>query len=248
MVSNDGAALIYDVHRYDKQQQSKIEYAKALIAQLPKPETKAYFLADRWYTNGKVINACAASGYHYIGALKANRIIYPQGIRTSIVDFTRYIEMNDVSLVTVNGNEFYVYRYEGKLNDIENAVVCIGWPKESFQNPKSLRAFITTDVSLETSEILAYYSCRWCIETFFAQSKGNLGFGRYQIRSVRGIERLWLLTALFHLLSTVGLDSLFVFGDGLRFLRKNITSDIVTFIYQSAKNNVPLSKVIDLCA
>ena len=248
MVSNENTALIYDVHRYNKEKQTKIEYAVELINQLPKPETTAYFLADRWYTNAKIINACAASGYHYIGALKANRIIYPQGIRKSIADFAQYIELNDVDLVTVNGNQYYVYRYEGKLNDTENAAVCISWPVESFKNLKSLRAFISTDVSLEAATILEYYTCRWCIETFFTQTKNNLGFGKYQIRSIKGIERLWLLTALFHLLSTIGLDSPLRFGDGLRFLRKNIFEKFVTSIYNSARNNIPLADVIALYA
>jgi len=248
MVSNGDTALIYDVHRYDKQNQSKIEYAVELIKNLPEPGVKSYFLADRWYANGKIINACIASGYHFIGALKANRIIYPQGIRINIADFARYIEMNDVDLVTVNDKQYYVYRYEGKLNDIENAVVCISWPIDSFKNSKSLRAFISTDVSLETSEILDYYANRWCIETFFAQSKGCIGFGKYQIRSVKGIERLWLLTALFHLLSTIGLGSSFPFSDGLRLLRKDISEDVVAFIYHSAQRNIPLEDVIKICA
>ena len=72
MVSNGETALIYDVHRYNKEKQTKIEYAVDLIKQLPKPEAPAYFLADRWYTNAKIINACASSGYHYIGAMKAS--------------------------------------------------------------------------------------------------------------------------------------------------------------------------------
>lgn len=43
-------------------------------------------------------------GYHLTGALKANRIIYPQGIRIQIKDFVQYIENNEVHLVTVNGS------------------------------------------------------------------------------------------------------------------------------------------------
>ena len=141
-----------------------------------------------------------------------------------------------------------MYRYEGKLNDVENAVVCISYPAQSFKNPKSLRAFISTDVSLDTATILEYYTCRWCIETFFSQTKDCLGFGKYQIRSIKGIERLWLLTALFHLLSTIGLHSPLRFGDGLRFLRKNISEELITFIYNSANNNLLLADVIALCA
>lgn len=56
--------------------------------------------------------------------------------------------------MTVNGTTYWVYRYEGALNDIENAVVLFCWPRDAFQNPKALRAFLSTDVSLETEVIL----------------------------------------------------------------------------------------------
>ena len=248
MISCGETALNYDIHRYDKTKQSKIAYVKELISGLPVPETAAYFLTDSWYTNGGIIDACAKRGYHFIGAMKTNRIIYPQGIHISIAEFAaKYIEKNDVDLVTVNNAKYYVYRYEGKLNGIENAVVLISWPVSAFKNPKALRAFICSDISLETGAILEYYAQRWKIETFFALSKDTVGFGKYQIRSIKGIERLWTIMSLFHLLCTTGLGSDMAFGDGVRFLRNNIVKERIGYIYQYAQNNVPLEDIYALC-
>ncbi|MFR2115000.1 MAG: hypothetical protein ACLS5E_10290 [[Ruminococcus] lactaris] len=53
-----------------------------------------------------------------------------------------------------------MYRYEGKLNGIENAVVLLSYPEKAFGNPKALRAFLSTDVSLSLDETLSYYVCR----------------------------------------------------------------------------------------
>jgi len=249
MVSCLKRALNYDIHRYDKTKESKMDYAKKLISELPLPETAAYFMTDSWYTNGKIIDACAARGYHFIGAMKTNRIIYPQGIHISIAEFAvKYIEKNDVDLVTVNGSKYYVYRYEGKLNGIDNAVVLLSWPERAFKNPKALRAFICTDTSLETAAILEYYAQRWCIETFFGQSKDCLGFGKYQIRSINGIERLWTIMSSFHLMCTTGLGCDMAFGDGLLFLRKDILNERITFIYQCAQKKVPIEDIYALCA
>ncbi|GGD78128.1 hypothetical protein GCM10010911_40170 [Paenibacillus nasutitermitis] len=78
------------------------------------------------------------------------RIIYPQGIRISVQDFAAYIRKEDVRLVTVNGTSYWTYRYEGALNDIENAVVLLCWPEQAFGEPKALRAFLCTDISLDT--------------------------------------------------------------------------------------------------
>lgn len=89
--------------------------------------------------------------------------------------------------MTVGGREFYVYRYEGKLNDIPNAAVILSYPKEDFGNPRALRVFKSTNAELSTQEILDTYSRRWSMELFFRQSKGKLALDKYQIRSRKGI-------------------------------------------------------------
>ena len=61
---------------------------------------------------------------------------------------------NGFDLVTVNKRKYYVYRYKGNLNGIENAVVLLSYPEKAFGNPKALRAFISTNVDLSTQEIL----------------------------------------------------------------------------------------------
>lgn len=153
-------SLIHDIHRYDKTKQSKIDDACDLAKTIPIPPRLGYALVDSWYTCPKLINAYAARGYQFIGALKTNRILYPQGIRVRLDTFASYVTKKDVHLVTVNGSTYWVYRYEGALNDIENAVVLFCWPEDAFQEPKALHAFLCTDVSLETQTILDYYSKR----------------------------------------------------------------------------------------
>ena len=54
-----------------------------------------------------------------------------------------------------------MYRYEGNLHGVENAVVLISYPKKAIHDPKALRAFISTDVSLGTDEILNKYLELW---------------------------------------------------------------------------------------
>ena len=51
---------------------------------------------------------------------------------------------NGFDLATVKKRKYYVYRYEGNLNGIENAVVLLSYPEKAFGNPKALRAFIST--------------------------------------------------------------------------------------------------------
>ncbi|WP_231969027.1 hypothetical protein [Thermoanaerobacterium sp. RBIITD] len=125
MLSCGKVALPYYIERYEKGSKSKVERIREMVSMLPTPKGPANGLCDSWFTNEKVINAHFKRGCHLIGALKTNRIIYPIGIRVQIKDFAQYIEKNEVHLVTVNSSRYWVYRYEGALNGIDNAVVLI---------------------------------------------------------------------------------------------------------------------------
>ena len=197
MLSCNGIALNYAIIMYDKSQ-SKIQIVCDIAKELPAAPVPSFFLCDCWYSCAKVMDAFVSKGFYTIGALKTNRIIYPAGIRQNISKFAQLICKTDlnVNLVTVGKRQYYVCRYEGHLNDLEHAVVLISYPKDAFGVPRALRAFICTDISLSTQEILNYYLERWTIEVFFRQAKQKLALDKYQIRSSRGIRRFWLL--MFH--------------------------------------------------
>lgn len=118
-------------------------------------------------------------------------LLYNESVQTNIFsEFAALLSVtrSDFNLVTVKNQNYYVYRYEGKLNGIENAVVLLSYPEKAFGKPKALRAFLCTDVSLSTNEILLHYVCRWSIEVFFRQCKDKLALDSYQIRSAKGIR------------------------------------------------------------
>ena len=72
---------------------------------------------------------------------------------------------NGFDLVTVNKRKYYVYRYKGNLNGIENAVVLLSYPEKAFGNPKALRAFISTNVDC-LSEMVYETGCEIIYKKF----------------------------------------------------------------------------------
>lgn len=76
MLSCNGLSLDDAIVLYDKTR-SKIEIIQSIINELPKPPGSAYFLSDSWYTSHKLIDNFAQKGFRTIGALRTNRIIYP---------------------------------------------------------------------------------------------------------------------------------------------------------------------------
>ena len=96
---------------------------------------KACFLYCGWYHSFKTIVA-----------LKTNRLLYPSGMKKKLSELAAELSVTEkgFDLVTVKKRKYYVYRYEGNLNGIENAVVLLSYPEKAFGNPKALRAFKRT--------------------------------------------------------------------------------------------------------
>ena len=250
LLSCNGITLPYAVVLYDKETASKIQIVCELAAELPIVPVISYFLCDSWYTCKEVMNAFLLKGFYTTAALKTNRIIFPCGIRQQIGEFAKYLRKSDnhVRLVTVGSRQFYVYRYEGSLNGVDSAVVLLCYPKDSFQKTGALKAFLSTDCSLSTQQILDLYSRRWQIEVFFRRCKSQLAFDQYQIRSSQGIRRFWLLTSLAYFFCCSAPIALPSFDAGLAFFRNQISRERISFIYFAGLHHADLDDLLALAA
>mgnify|MGYP002513557831 FL=1 len=187
-------------------------------------------------------------GFYTIDALKTNRITYPCGIRQNVSGFALHLRKTDadVSLLTVGRRKFYVYRYEGKLNDIPNAAVILSYLEEAFGNLKALRVFISTNAELSTQEILDNYSRRWLMELFFRQSKGKLALDKYQIRSRKGIQRYWLIMSLVHYMCCMHSGQYCTFEEGYRYFQNQLKTEQLTNLHTFIKNGASLEAVFEM--
>lgn len=247
LLACNGIVLNYAFVLYNKSI-SKIEIVETIAKELPVPPVLSYFLCDSWYTSEKVINAFAEKGFHTIGALKTNRILYPYGMKKKLWEFAAILaeKRSDFDLVTVKNQRYYVFRYEGKLNGIENAVILLTYPEKAFGNPKALRAFISTNVSLCTKEILDFYVKRWSIEVFFRQCKNTLALDSYQIRSSKGIQRYWLLMSLAYFICCTGVRGSTSFTDGYHTICTIIRQEKIQYIFQYAKSGGSFDELLKM--
>ena len=226
----------------------KNELAMELINEFTPVTKNNYLLVDSWYTSAKILLHGLINGCHTIGRIKSNRVIYPAGIKTNVKKFSSYIRTNETSLVTASNNKYYVYRYEGKLNDIENVVVLISWTKNDLSdNPAFI---ISTDVSLDNKTIISYYEKRWDIEVSYRYHKTALGFDEFQIQSLKSIHRYWsmiFLTYTFLEIFRVKCGKLYKFkniGDVILQFRNNYLVKIVSFAHECADNGIDLQSTI----
>ena len=149
--------------------------------------------------------------------------------------------------MTVKGHQYNIYRYEGNLNGIENAVVLISFPVEAMNNPNALRAFISTNAALTNEEILNFYVNRWKIEVFFRDCKTKLAFDGYQIRSSKGIKRFWIITSLGYFIACCESTS-FDFSEGFHSLAEEIRNEKIRYIYEFGKSGNSFSNLLAMVA
>ena len=227
---------------------SKIDIVQSIAKELPEPPVMSYFLCDCWYVSEKLINTFVQKGFHTIGALKTNRLLYPSGMKKQLSELAAELSVTQkgFDLVTVKNRKYYVYRYEGNLNGIENAVVLLSYPEKAFGNPKALRAFISTNVALSTLEILSCYVCRWPIEVFFRQCKTRLALDTYQIRSSKGIQRYWLLMSMAHYICVIGTGRYQSFQEGYQLIRSTIQQEKYQYLFQCAKSSIDFEAFMKL--
>ncbi|EKQ51706.1 MAG: transposase family protein [Clostridium sp. Maddingley MBC34-26] len=214
------------------------------------PATKTnYLLIDSWYTSANILLHGSVSGCHSIGRIKSNRVIYPAGIKIGVGKFSKHIRPNETSIVTASNNKYYVYRYEGKLNDIENAVILISWTKQDlFDNPCFL---LSTDISLDNQTIISYYEKRWNIEVSYRYHKSSLGFDEFQVESSKSINRYWSMVLfltytfleIFRVKNSKTLK-LKTLEDTISYFRNNYLVQIVSFAHTCTDNGISLDSFI----
>ena len=218
IVGTGDISLYSSLKRCCPENGSKIDMTLNAIQSLP-DDAGAYLLMDSWYTNPAVLNACLEKGCHLIGALKTNRILYPEGKRTSAANLASSLTPGCFHPVTVKGRTYMVYRYEGALNKIDHAVVLLSYPAGAVGKKKALRVFLCSDASLSDQTILDYYAHRWTIEVLFRSHKRYLGLKTFMVRAAKAIDRLLLILSLAHFFFSFGLGSVLPFHVGLRLCR-----------------------------
>ncbi|WP_265446776.1 transposase, partial [Acetivibrio straminisolvens] len=149
---------------------------------------------------------------------------------------------------TAGDDNYYVYRYEGKINDLENAVILICWSKKDLSDTPAF--IVSTDVSLTTSTIVGYYQNRWDIEVSYRYHKNSLGFDEYQVESLTSIKRFWSMVFMTYTFlelfrvskkRTLKLEPI---GDTIGYFRKQYMVCIAKFAYSCAEKGVSLDDVV----
>jgi len=212
-VNPKGESHPLDFRLYLKQEQSrekrvpfktKIDLAQELVEdalQLGLEIQGALF--DNWFASKDFIKFLQSKGLHWVTRLKSDRNIKIKGRYVAISQFAGTLPRESFRRVQIGDRIYQVFSKAVDLKGVGLVRILISYDNEEFSGSPAY--FATDQIRWEGTRILKTYSKRWNIETFFRDSKQNLGLEDYQLRDLWGIERHWYLILLAYSLQVSGL-------------------------------------------
>jgi hypothetical protein len=166
------------------------ELAALAILNAPLPGwLKVTVLFDCYYLCPVVVNACAARGWHYIGAGKGNRNFTVGGKTRKLEQYGRNVLERSGQWRRVEGlrksGSYCLAEREGDLSHI--GVVKVVFSRR--RNERNLVALVTDDLGATMSSVVADYLKRWAIELLIKDEKQQLGLGDYRVLRYRAVVR-----------------------------------------------------------
>ena len=174
--------------------QTKITLAKKMVQALQFPiSCKVYVLADSWYWAKPLVQVCRKCGYHMISQLKSNSVLWIHATRTKVTTLSTIVsDYREVSISLYGKSKtLKIAKLIGTIQGLGKVAVVVVKEKR-----KKTYYLVSTNLHLSALDVVKYYAKRWKIEQMIKDLKQRLGFGDYQVRNLRAIQRHVALTFL----------------------------------------------------
>ena len=137
----------------------------------------SFMLFDSWFAHDDVISKINACGYGVICRLKRGRVKYEyQGKNYTLKQLWQQVAKKQTQYIgNFHLKAFCLNAKLPKTGDVRLLFVS--------DSKKDWQVLLSTDLELNASEILTYYSRRWAIEVFFKDAKQMLNMGKEQTRT-----------------------------------------------------------------
>jgi hypothetical protein len=137
----------------------------------------ACVLFDSWFSYDSIINKVVSTGYHVVCRLKNGNVKYQyQGKDYTLKEIWKHFAKKQ---------QRWIAGYP-----IKGCCLIVSLPETgevklliTSDGHKKWHGFLATDLSLDASQIVGYYSRRWAIEVFFKDAKQMLYLGKEQSKT-----------------------------------------------------------------
>jgi len=250
-----GYRLYLKRDKKDPEFHTKIELAKELISQAITAKLRfGAVVFDSWFLSRELVRFIESKGLNWVGAAKSNRIIFVRGERLSLKLFHRTLGPDAFQAFTINGYTVYAFTKTIKMSKLGKVRLLILHQEADLSDAPLF--LVTNNLRWDARRILRTYQSRWPIETFYRDSKQNLGLGDYEMRDLRGIKRHWYLVFLSYTLLTLSsMDSRLhkwlrtnvkTIGEKCRWTINEITRDFILWILKQNSLKKSADEIISI--
>ena len=190
---------------YEKEADSKIDLAKALVDEAHKVGVPAgTYLFDSWYCSQELVEHVESYNRDRISVLKSDRQVEYGGERIRVDALAERIDTTERE---VDGETYKIWTKTLHVSKLgEKKVLITEKVTKDEENPVKYPA--TNKIDAPTTHLIRTYSMRWRIKTFFRDSKQDLGFEDCEVEREGGANRHWhLLMAAYSALRLGVADS-----------------------------------------
>jgi len=187
--------------------QTKIDLAKQLIKHAVAHEVLfGVVLFDSWYLSKTLVELLTQLKKDWVSLLKKNRNLETnsfvlkdadgnpvslEGPHIQVQALVPLIPRNAYKPVKVKDKTYWCFTRTLRLSKLGKVRIVICF--EDAELTGTYAVLVTNRLDWSAKKIIATYLQRWPIETFYQDSKGNLGLDDYRMRHAEAIEKHWCL-------------------------------------------------------
>jgi len=197
------------------------------------------------YTVQRLTDVIESYGKNWVGGIKNNRWLTVGEREIKAGDFARELPDEAYHQETIHGKDYWVFSKVVRVSHFAKKLRIV----ISYDNPQRQgepKILVTNVLTWEARRVLTVYDGRWSVETFYRDSKQELGLDGYELRDEDGFRRHWYLVfAAYSCLLTefhaCGRRSWFTaklltIGEARRKIAQNTLRNLVDWVRQKVKD------------
>jgi SRSO17 transposase len=144
------------------------------------------------YTVERLTNVIESYNKNWVGGIKTNRWITVGERKIKAGEFAQELPDKAYHKEIIHGKEYWVFSKAVRVSHFTKKLrMVISYDNEARQGEPKI--FVTNVLTWEARRVLTVYDGRWSVETFYRDSKQELGLDGYELRDEDGFRRHWYL-------------------------------------------------------
>jgi len=191
---------------YEKDDKRRVELAIELVDELIEIGVPAdTYLFDMLYCSEEFVTHLEGYGKEWVSAVKSDARVTYGGERIRVDALAERI---DTVPRTINGETYQIWTQKRDVSRLGEVKLLITKKESSEEDEEpSVKYIVSNKIDAPASHLIELYAMRWRVETFFRDTKQDLGFGDCELRHAAGASRHWNLLMLAYSLLKFGAAS-----------------------------------------